>query len=185
MKNGKGKKCFVITPLSTSDSITRRKAEGLINAVIRPVLKELNFEVITPHEIDNPGSITHQVIENLLTVDLVIANLTELNTNVMYELAVRHAKRLPVVVLAEEGTKLPFDIATERTIFYDDDMEGSEILKPILKKAIQAANKEENPDNPIYRVITSQVIKEVSAPDNIDTYLVDKINELSLIRFPR
>ena len=178
-KKNKESRCFIISPLGSEKSETRRKADGLINSVIKPVLKEMEFETIAPHEIDLPGSITRQVIEHLLNDDLVIANLTELNPNVMYELAVRHAKRLPVIVLAEQDTVLPFDIATERTIFYENDMAGVEVLKPKLKKAISEAIKEKDPDNPIYRVIKSQVIKEVSAPDNIQTYLISRLDDIS------
>ena len=178
-KQIKKSNCFIISPLGSDKSETRRKADGLINSVIKPVLKELEFEAIAPHEIDLPGSITKQVIEHLLMDELVIANLTELNPNVMYELAVRHAKRLPVIVLAEQDTILPFDIATERTIFYDNDMAGVELLKPRLRKAISEALKEKEPDNPIYRVIKSQVIREVSAPDDIQSYLINRLDEIS------
>lgn len=173
------KNCFIISPLGNDNSETRRKADGLINAVIKPVLKKLEFEAIAPHEIDTPGSITKQVIKHLLEDALVIANLTDLNPNVMYELAVRHAKRKPVIVLANRETKLPFDIATERTIFFDDDMAGVELLKPKLEKAIEEALKEEEPDNPIYRVIKSQVIQEVSAPDDIQSYIINRLDEIS------
>jgi hypothetical protein len=173
------KTCFIISPLGSVDSETRRKADGLINAVLKPILFDLDYEVIAPHEIDTPGSITMQVIQHLLDDSLVVANLTELNPNVMYELAVRHAKRLPVVSLAEEGTKLPFDIASERTIFYNDDMMGVEVLKPRIIKAIEKAIVEKKPDNPIYRGMLDSIMKEVVKPDDTQSYLLKRMDEIS------
>lgn len=173
------KTCFIISPLGADDSETRRKADGLISAVIKPVLKELDFETVAPHEIDTPGSITQQVIHHLLVDDLVIANLTELNPNVMYELAVRHAKRLPVVCVVEKGTKLPFDIATERTIFYDNDMAGVEILKPRLSKTIIEAISDKEPDNPIYRVVKDSIMREIVATDDSQTYILKRLDDIS------
>ncbi|MBK9403542.1 MAG: hypothetical protein IPN57_03240 [Ignavibacteria bacterium] len=178
----KNKVCFVISPLGKDNSETRRAADGLINSVIKPTLAELDFEVIAPHEIDNPGSITTQVIKHLLNADLVVANLTELNPNVMYELAVRHAKRLPVVSVVENGTVLPFDIATERTIFFENDMNGVLELNTKLKKTVTEAMLETEPDNPIYRVIKSQIIQEVASAknDDVQSYILNRLEEMSL-----
>lgn len=180
--SAKSKICFVISPLGKDNSETRRAADGLINSVIKPTLTELDFDVIAPHEIDNPGSITTQVIKHLLNADLVVANLTELNPNVMYELAVRHAKRLPVVSVVENGTVLPFDIATERTIFFENDMNGVLELKIKLKKTVAEAMAEAEPDNPIYRVIKSQIIQEVASAksDDVQSYILNRLEEMSL-----
>ncbi|MBK6381579.1 MAG: hypothetical protein IPF72_18715 [Chitinophagaceae bacterium] len=52
-----------------------------------------------------------------------------------------------------KGTSLPFDIAQERTIFYEDDMKGVTSLKPALLQSVLDAIEEKEPDNPIYRVI--------------------------------
>ena len=80
----------------------------------------------------------------------------------MYELAVRHAKRLPVVSVAETSTNLPFDIAAERTIFYTDDMAGVQGLIPRLKKSVIEAMADSNPDNPIYRAMQDKIMKETT-----------------------
>jgi hypothetical protein len=174
----KDARCFVIMPIGGERSETRRAAQGLLDAVIRPTLEDLGFRVYASHEISAAGSITNRVIEELLTADLVVANLTHLNPNVMYELAVRHAKRMPVVILAESGTDLPFDVKEERTIFYENDLTGSEDAKPKLKAYAESAMGDDNPDNVIYRAAKASVIRETAA-DDFQQYVLSQLESIS------
>ncbi|MCE0490974.1 hypothetical protein LU196_13085 [Pantoea sp. Mb-10] len=172
------KKCFIVTPIGAADSSTRRKAQGILDSVIRPALRDKGYEVHVAHEISTLGSITKQVIQHLLQDELVITNLTDLNPNVMYELAVRHATKKPVITIAEEGTTLPFDISDERTIFYKNDMAGAFELIPRLEKAIDAAINDENQDNPIYRVAEALIIRESTETRPTDKYLIERMDAL-------
>jgi hypothetical protein len=175
------KYCFVITPIGSANSDTWTKANGLIEAVIKPVLQDLGYKVEAAHHINSSGSITNQIIEKLLDSELVVANLSGLNPNVMYELAVRHAKRLPVISLAENGTKLPFDIQAERTIFYNDSMSGVEDLKPKLLAAYESIDFNcKTHDNPIYRAAKDLIMQDVVKTDT-EKYLLNKLDELSIM----
>ena len=171
------KTCFVITPIGDDTTPTRRAIEGLMDAVIEPTLRDLGFQVEVAHRISRTGSITNQVLELILSADLVVANLTELNPNVMYELAVRHSARKPVVTIAEFGTRLPFDIADQRTIFYRNDMAGVPELRHALEAAAAVAVEEKDPDNPVYLAAKSQVMREV-APSDSQIFLLDRLDRL-------
>jgi len=175
------KTAFFITPLGGDNSEIRRATDGLIDAVIEPALKQYNIDLVPPHKIKNPGNITRQIVRHILESDLVIANLTGLNANVMYELAIRHAKRRPVIVIAEKGTILPFDIAAERTIFYTNDMGGVVELKARLDETIPVALIDENPENPVYSGLEASIIQEQlkQEKDSVQSYLVEKIDQLT------
>lgn len=172
------KQCFVVTPIGSEGSAIRRAADGLLDAVISPVCDELGLEMVVAHRIEQSGSITIQVINHLLKDELVIANLTGLNPNVMYELAIRHAARLPVVSVAEEGTNLPFDISDQRTLFYFDDMAGAQYLVTALRKMAELALADSAPDNPIYQAVESRVMKEADTEGGINAYLIERLDRL-------
>ncbi|RCW70625.1 hypothetical protein [Saliterribacillus persicus] len=175
----KKKKCFIITPIGSDNSDIRRAAEGLIDSLIIPVLKDEGFEVDVAHRMYNSGSITKSLISRILTDDLVVANLTALNPNVMYEVAIRHATRKPIVQLCEMGTKLPFDIVEERTIFYRNDMLGVVEKKEDFRNMVVGAMKDEEPDNPIYRATEElSVLKDVKEKDPEKYDILKRMDEL-------
>lgn len=171
--------CFVITPIGDDSSPIRRAIEGVIDAVIVPVMQEYDFKVEVAHRIPKAGSITNQVIELLLSAELVIANLTELNPNVMYELAVRHAARKPVITIVDRAVtaRLPFDVQDERTIFYYNDMRGVIDLHDSLMAMVPHALGDDQPDNPVYRVAQAMVMRAV-APTEPQQYFLDRLNRI-------
>lgn len=66
-----------------------------------------------------PNPIVADILEELEKAEIVIADLTGLTPNVLYELGIAHVRCDSVVLLCQEGQKLPFDLAFIRCIFYD------------------------------------------------------------------
>jgi len=178
-----GKKCFIITPIGGSNSEIFRHINGVIISVIRPLLESSGFsDIKAAHEIPDLGSINNQLVNRIIDDDLVIANLTGTNPNVMYELCLRHAAAKPVIHICEEGTDLPFDIRGERTIFYTNDMYGVEELKTKLAKALNSINYDkEYKDNPIYSAIQISNILKTDGNEKIDTnkVIIQQMEKLS------
>ena len=144
-------KCFIITPIGDDTDPIRRHIEGIIDAALRPALED-KYDLVVAHRISEPGSITKQIITEIYFAKLVVANLTNRNPNVMYELALRHSLGKPVIMIAEKGTPLPSDIVMERTIFYQNDARG--VIE--LRENIAAAEKEidyDKTESPIYNVL--------------------------------
>lgn len=143
------KSCFIITPIGANGSAIRRKIDGVIDEVIEPVLTELGYELIVSHRISDSGLMTNKIIKGVYESDLVIANLTGNNPNVMYEVALRHASAKPIIHITENIGELPFDINDQRTIEYMDDMAGAFKLKDDLKMMINNIRLDEAVENPV------------------------------------
>ncbi len=186
------KKCFIITPIDDEKSETRRHIEGIIEAAITPVVKdEFEYEIEVAHRIDAPGNIPKQVILEVFSCDLAIANLTGKNPNVMYELALRHCFGKPVIIIAQEGTNLPADVTSERTIFYVNDALGVIDLRNRLRNTVKSIEEGKTDRlGPIYEALKTElkestIIREIKETEgeeeaNIIKYLIAKIDALQL-----
>lgn len=171
------KSCFVIARINEHTSAERRQTDGLLKAVIEPALRPLGITVTAAHILDQSGSISRQIIERLLRDDLVIADLTGHNPNVMYELGVRHAARKPVVILREDGTRIPFDIQSDRVVDYRNDFLGTVELQREVRSKAQAALNDDEPDNPVYAAAQQAVLRDIVGREgnDIQQALMDKI----------
>ena len=119
------KTCFVISPIGEDGTDIRKRADQVLRYIIREALEPRGYVVSRADDIAKPGSITTQVIESIWRSDLVIADLTDQNPNVFYELAVRHAMQRSIVHMIQGTQRIPFDIADFRTIYFDLDLDGA------------------------------------------------------------
>jgi hypothetical protein len=149
MAVGKKKATFLISPIGSKDSPERRFFDKVKRHLIDPVCEAYEYNCKRADELPHPGTITTAIIEKLKESDLVIADLTYLNPNVFYELAIRHAINKPVILIAQEGTNIPFDVTTERVVFYtldpDDLKNAKERLTELVKTVDTKGYENESP----------------------------------------
>jgi hypothetical protein len=139
----------------------------LIKYIIAPALQPLGFDPpVRADGLPTPGVITHQVVELLRDADLVVADLTDGNPNVFYELAARHAFQKPVVHVIQDGGEIPFDLLTTRTVFYDlrdlDKVEAT--LAEVRAYTESALQQGANQDNPLVAALDAIVLRHSADP---------------------
>ncbi|MDY7103371.1 MAG: hypothetical protein S0880_19480 [Actinomycetota bacterium] len=121
---------------------------------MKPTVVEMGFEVLRADEVARPGAITSQIISLIAEADLVVADLTDLNPNVFYELGVRHTLKGRGTVMLVDTTRndsLPFDLQAYRVIQYSPDLRGIENLRKTVQQAAAETQSEAATSSPLGR----------------------------------
>ena len=150
-------RAFVIMPI-LREGTEEHKLFRSIYEYIRTTLAEDGFEVVRADEVQRSGAITADIITRLAEADLVVADLTDLNPNVFYELGVRHALRAKGTILTLDETRtqeIPFDLNAYRVVKYGSQITEIERLRKGLKAATQALLSDDSGtstkgDNPVH-----------------------------------
>lgn len=112
--------------------------DELFDEVIDPVCNQLKISAFRSDAEYGPGLIIQDITRRLTESALVIAEITPTNSNVYYEVGYAHALRKPVILLAERGKQLPFDISGMRVVFYDNTISGKRCIEKELDSHIRA-----------------------------------------------
>jgi hypothetical protein len=135
------KTCFVAMPIGSGENfqIYKNRYERMIKPAVEFDEKgnRTDFRCVRSDFISKPGSITREILEQLYYSDLVIADLSDLNHNVFYELGVRHGLKNKTILLAHKGTELPFDLKDYRVIWYEDRIGGDDVTIPEIRQFIK------------------------------------------------
>ncbi|MFI5387594.1 MAG: hypothetical protein ACHQ50_15915 [Fimbriimonadales bacterium] len=133
---------FVIMPFVERDA---KHSLGffaeVLRSVITPAAKASQFTVRTANR-QGSDLIQSTIINDLMDADLVIADLTEHNPNVMFELGMRMAEDKPVVLIKAEGTGPLFDVDNMLRVFeYSPNLWPTTVEKdmPKLRDFIKGA----------------------------------------------
>jgi hypothetical protein len=110
--------CFVIIGFGKKTSYINGKARVLdldetYTLLIKPVFDDLKIPCYRAIDKNLSGSIDQLMLEEIKTADFVVADISTLNANVMWELGLRHALQPHYTILMcekEQMASIPFDI---------------------------------------------------------------------------
>lgn len=153
------KTCFVIIGFGPKvDYATARTLDldKTFENLIKPVFDELGIKCLRANGIKRSGIIDEAMYEWIYKADIVVADISTLNANALYELGVRHALRPhSTIVISEDKLKYPFDVDHITITKYehlgtDIGVSESKRFKKELKSLVEEILKSRKRDSPIY-----------------------------------
>src|SRR5206468_1968383 len=114
---------FVIMPFTEkTEKYPAGFFEEVLKNVITPAAVEAGFRVETAKR-EGSDVIHSTIVNDLLEADLVVADLTDHNPNVLFELGLRMASEKPVTLIRAKGTAAIFDVDNLlRVLDYDPNL---------------------------------------------------------------
>jgi len=144
------KKCFVIMPFSTTKSCTENKWLEIFNYIIKPGVEESKLGYECERSAAGRENIIKSIIDSLNKANVVIADLTDNNPNVFYELGVRHTLANRTILIAQGKKHIPFDLKPYPVAFYSESPVKIALFKKDIKEKLEDIEKNpERSDNPV------------------------------------
>lgn len=128
--------------------------------LIKPVFDDLGIKCFRAKELKHSGVIDKPMYEWLLNADIVVADISTLNPNAIYELGVRHALRpYSTIVISENKLKYPFDvnhvvIESYEHLGPDIGVTEAKRFTAALKEKVQEIIARNEDDSPVYTFLT-------------------------------
>jgi hypothetical protein len=180
----KGKKCFVIMPISDQDGYDKGHFTRVYNYLIIPACKKAGFEPIRADDEIKTNHIVIDIIKKILNSDIVICDLSAKNPNVMYELGIRQAFNKKTVLIKDYKTSRVFDIQGLRTIDYDENLRIDDVQEKINKISDTLIATNESSSDEVNSLLQLLAIKPATYPENYEiskesNLILDGLQDLS------
>jgi len=122
-------KALVVMPFTPSLSFVYETIEKVV----------VTDQKLVCHRVDKSRIsriILEDITEWLTTADLIIADLTNVNPNVYYEAGFAHALRKKLILIAQRGTPIEFNLRPIRTLFYEDPTDLARQLNEAIDETL-------------------------------------------------
>lgn len=133
---------FVIMPFSG-------ELQSVYEFVLKPFFEEMGMECLRADEVYSTRPIMQDVWESIQSAEIVLADLTDRNPNVLYELGLCHALWKRVIIISQKIEDVPFDLKGYHLIPYESSIGGAVRLKESLRQTIEALRREKRKEGQI------------------------------------
>jgi len=128
------KLCFVLMPFAPKFKYVYTKG-------IKPAVKKAKLKSKRADEIFASRAIIQDIWEYINKSTLLIADLTDRNPNVFYEVGLSHALPKRLIIITQNQDDVPFDLQHIRWIKYTNNVSGRKQLSIKLLRAIKEVLK--------------------------------------------
>lgn len=125
--------CGIIMPISASDDFHTKEHWSAVMDIIIEAIDLAGLIGVPVWENSDADIIQSKILQNLFENEIVVCDISTKNPNVMLEFGMRLSTKKPTIVIAEEGTSLPFDTNVIHTEFYDKNLAYGR-MKPFIEK---------------------------------------------------
>ena len=163
--------CFVIMPISSTQSTSEEEWTEIYGNLIKPAVENSGLGYTCHRSKAGRGNIIKDILTDLYQGHVVIAELTDKNPNVFYELGVRHTLRKRTLLICQKGDTLPFDLNSYCVCFYGWKTEPQRVaFRTEIRELL--VNLEEEPDkadSPVWDFLAQrgEVLEDIIKRDNI------------------
>ena len=151
-------KCFLIMPFSkTTDKHTQEYWTTHYEKFLKLSI-EKEADIIVYRSKLVRGDIIREIISDLISADIVVADLTDANPNVYWELGIRQSFKHGTITIVEIGTKLPFDINNKGTLWYypNDYIKNAEFQANLIEAIEDCITNPNRPDSKVLETTTGR-----------------------------
>ncbi len=156
--------CFVLMPF-------KDPFDTYFLSIIKPAVTAARLTALRGDSLFRPSPIMADIWQMIQNSKVLVADLTEKNANVFYELGLAHAIGKPVVLIADNIGDVPFDLQPLRVIIYDknDPAWGTE-LKSSITEFLEATLEDTASAVPsmFRKVVKSQAPTETKTDARLD-----------------
>lgn len=121
--------CFVLMPF-------KQEMNPIYHDHIKKVVEGLNLVCHRADDIFSPTPIIEDIWKSINHARFLIADLTDKNPNVFYEIGIAHTVGKDVILITQCIEDVPFDLRYFRYILYEYTPRGMQVFEQKLKSTI-------------------------------------------------